>query len=133
MAWSVRLQDETGKPILDDGGVEFEIIPHDGDFKLLGYIDRYGDTYFNQLQMNDFLNDWDTLRPNAFQRRQWQLVRDLALKCRAEAPVSTVCRRLMIGEMYGPPSNCKRFEEVRKDSPRKCIRPLRGESLSPGT
>jgi len=39
MAWSVRLQDETGKPILDDGGVEFEIIPHDGDFKLLGYID----------------------------------------------------------------------------------------------
>jgi len=98
MAWSVRLQDETGKPVLDDGGVEFEIIPHDGDFKLLGYIDRYGDTYFNQLQMNDFLNDWDTLRPNAFQRRQWQLVRDLALKCRAEAPVSTVCRRLMIGE-----------------------------------
>ena len=29
--------------------------------------------------------------------------------------------------MYGPPPNCKRFEVGRKDSPRKCIRPLRGE------
>jgi hypothetical protein len=32
--------------------------------------------------------------------------------------------------MYGPPPNCKRFEVGRKDSPRKCIRPLSGELLS---
>jgi hypothetical protein len=33
-------------------------------------------------------------------------------------------------QMYGPPPNCKRFEVERKGSPRKCIRPLSGESLS---
>jgi hypothetical protein len=37
---------------------------------------------------------------------------------------------LLMLKMYGPPSNCKRFEVGRKDSPRKCIRPLSGESLS---
>ena len=26
--------------------------------------------------------------------------------------------------MYGPPPDCKRFEAERRDSPRKCIRPL---------
>src|SRR6516164_11491440 len=29
--------------------------------------------------------------------------------------------------MYGPPPDCKWFEVVRKNSPRKCIRPLSGE------
>jgi hypothetical protein len=35
-------------------------------------------------------------------------------------------------KMYGPPSNCKRFEVGRKVSPRKCIRPLSGESFLRG-
>src|SRR5438477_3054184 len=33
-------------------------------------------------------------------------------------------------QMYGPPPDCKRFEVGRRDSLRKCIRPLSGESLS---
>ena len=32
--------------------------------------------------------------------------------------------------MYGPPPDCNRFEVGRRDSLRKCIRPLSGESLS---
>ena len=32
--------------------------------------------------------------------------------------------------MYGPPPNCRRFELGQRDSPRKCIRPLSGQSLS---
>src|SRR5438270_8434543 len=32
--------------------------------------------------------------------------------------------------MYGPPPDCKGFEVGRRDSLRKCIRPLSGESLS---
>src|SRR5437879_2873379 len=32
--------------------------------------------------------------------------------------------------MYGLPPDCKRFEVGRRDSLRKCIRPLSGESLS---
>src|SRR5216684_4220626 len=35
-------------------------------------------------------------------------------------------------QMYGPPPDCKRFEDGRRDSLRKCIRPLSGE-FSPGT
>src|ERR1700722_7668016 len=31
--------------------------------------------------------------------------------------------------MYGPPPDCKRFEVRRRDSLRKCIRPLSGESF----
>ena len=31
--------------------------------------------------------------------------------------------------MYGPPPDCKRFEVGRRDSLRKCIRPLSGESF----
>src|ERR1019366_6824815 len=31
--------------------------------------------------------------------------------------------------MYGPPTDCKRFEVSRRDSLRKCIRPLSGESF----
>src|SRR6202030_4147386 len=31
--------------------------------------------------------------------------------------------------MYGPPPDCKRFEDGRRDSLRKCIRPLSGESF----
>src|SRR5579863_4686258 len=33
-------------------------------------------------------------------------------------------------QIYGPPPNRKRFEVGRKNSPRKCIRPLSGELLS---
>jgi len=37
-----------------------------------------------------------------------------------------------LAKMYGPPPDCKRFEVERRDSPRKCIRPLGGDR-SPGT
>jgi len=35
----------------------------------------------------------------------------------------------LLHSMYGPPPDCKRFEVGRKDSLRKCIRPLSGEWL----
>ena len=59
MAWSVRLQDEGGAPVVPhDAGIDFSTIPGDCDFKLLRYIDPYGDTVFNRIQMEDFLTDW---------------------------------------------------------------------------
>lgn len=82
MTWSVRLQDERGKPVLPDGTIEFSLIPADADFLLLRYIDPYGDTIFNRVQMDDFLADWNRLCP---QDEQWSLVRDMALRCRDEA------------------------------------------------
>src|SRR5579864_3741353 len=35
-------------------------------------------------------------------------------------------------QMYGPPPDCKRFEDGRRDSLRKCIRPLPRNSHSEG-
>ena len=42
----------------------------------------------------------------------------------------TLFTSALLTKMYGPSPDCKRFEVVRKDSSRKCIRPLSGESLS---
>ena len=86
MPWSVRLQDERGKPVVPaDAEIDFETIPADTGFRLLGYIDPYGNTYFNQIQMEDFLADWDKLQPSGEQREQWKLVRNMAALCNAEA------------------------------------------------
>jgi hypothetical protein len=83
MPWSVRLQNERGEPLIpDDALVEFATIPHNEAFRLLRYIDRYSDTYFNHAQMEDFLADWDKLDPSGDQRDQWQLVRNMATQCR---------------------------------------------------
>jgi hypothetical protein len=80
--WTVRLQNERGKPAIPQYAViEFATIPEGAEFRLLGYVDPYGDTYFNQVQMKDFLADWNNLRPTDEQTAQWQLVRDMAIRC----------------------------------------------------
>jgi len=82
MPWSVRFQDESGEPMIaQDALIEFGTIPESGQFKLLHYIDRYSDTYFNQMQMQDFLADWDKLSPVGAQREQWQSVREMSTRC----------------------------------------------------
>ena len=41
MPWTVRLQDERGKPIIPEGVViDFATIPDDVVFRLLGYVDH---------------------------------------------------------------------------------------------
>ena len=85
MPLSVRLQDERGKPVIpQDAGIELTIIPDNNDLKLLQYINPYGDTYFNTLQMEDFLSDWDKLKPSADQQKSWEIVREMAIRCRKE-------------------------------------------------
>jgi hypothetical protein len=82
VSWTVRLQDERGKPAIPQYAViEVATIPEGAEFRLLGYLDPYGDTYFNQVQMTDFLADWDNLRPTDEQKAQWQLVREMAIRC----------------------------------------------------
>ena len=85
MPWTVRLQDERGKPIIpEDVVIELQRFPTMSYFGLLGYVDPYGDTYFNGVQMKDFLADWDKLHPSGEQREQCQLVRNIAIRCRDE-------------------------------------------------
>ena len=85
MPWTVRLQDERGKPVVPhDAGIDFTTIPAEGNLKLLRYVDRYGDTFFNRMQMDDFLTDWDNLRPTSTQVEEWKHVRELAMRCKNE-------------------------------------------------
>jgi hypothetical protein len=85
MPWSVRLQDERGKPVIpEDALIEFGTVPENEVFRLLRYIDPYSDTYFNHAQMEDFLADWEKLDPSGDQRDQWQLVRRMATRCQGE-------------------------------------------------
>lgn len=85
MSWSVRIQDERGTPVVsEDAGISFQTIPSGRKFRLLHYVDPYGDTYFNGLQMEDFLADWDDLRPEPAEQQQWTAVRDMAVRCQKE-------------------------------------------------
>jgi homoserine acetyltransferase len=60
MAWTVILEDENGKqieklpqefmtPYFDDSSISA--------FKILKYLDPYGDTIINSIQANDFVSD----------------------------------------------------------------------------
>lgn len=59
MAWTILLEDENGKPVSSSLGHEFdiELIGDNNNFKLLCYLDAYGDTVFNNLQMDDLIKD----------------------------------------------------------------------------
>jgi hypothetical protein len=53
-------------------------------WRLLRYVDEYGDTYFNKLQMADFLADWDAaeaLIGSSEDASLWREVRRLASEC----------------------------------------------------
>jgi len=55
---------------------------------LLKYIDLYGDTTFNQLQMADFLDEWSrlySLATSDAERKMLRAVENLGRKCASEA------------------------------------------------
>jgi hypothetical protein len=63
MAWTIILEDENKESVstLSD---EFDIgVNSDmSNFKLLCYLDAYGDTIFNHLQMDDLIKDLQSLK-----------------------------------------------------------------------
>jgi hypothetical protein len=63
----VELIRETGEVVKSAKGCAglFHRVEGDEDSRLVRYIDPYGDTYFNRLQMADFLADWDERYPSA--------------------------------------------------------------------
>jgi hypothetical protein len=59
----------------------------DEDSRLVRYIDPYGDTYFNRLQVADFLEDWEERYPSAGspdEQKCWHEVKALAQRCAAD-------------------------------------------------
>ena len=85
MGLTVRLQDERGKSESEsDIGIDFRIPTGDSCFRLLCYIDPYGDTIFNQLQMGTFLAEWEKIRGEAKTEDEtaaWSGVKQLATRC----------------------------------------------------
>lgn len=64
-------------------------VDEDSD-SLLAKIDWYGDTYFNYLQMKQFLTEWDQLSSRAAnleEQRLLQDIRKLALVCQEDRDV----------------------------------------------
>jgi len=52
---------------------------------LLKYIDSYGKTVFNGLQMEDFLAEWEFAQAFAQTEQEklnWATIRELAMECR---------------------------------------------------
>jgi hypothetical protein len=65
MPWTITLEDEVGEVIqtltefFDYGELHTLNL---NQFKLLRYIDPYGDTVFNCLQINDLIDDFEKLK-----------------------------------------------------------------------
>jgi hypothetical protein len=79
------LQDERGRPLeMEDAVIEFPLLTHNYNFKVLLYIDPYGDTYFNCLQMDDFIKEWMAIEPKeSLHWQYWNHVHQMATRCRA--------------------------------------------------
>jgi hypothetical protein len=86
MSWAVRLQNERGKPVInEDAGIDFELVDAVVGHKLLRYIEPYGDTVFNQQQMDYFIDGWKLIQPKAAEQKQpWEKVFRMATKCKNE-------------------------------------------------
>jgi hypothetical protein len=90
MGIDVQLESELGislESLGDSGKTLATLLPpfEDESFHLLRYIDPYGDTVFNHLQMDEFLAEWDRLRQNAITEPQKEFhaaVRRIAESCK---------------------------------------------------
>ena len=62
----VMLQDEDGKALSEEVCVETNLVSqvNDARFTCLRFVDPYGDTVFNRLQMTALLEDLRALRQN---------------------------------------------------------------------
>lgn len=95
MGLNIELQDELGGRIAgvdDPRDLLATLLPQVGDdaYPMLGSIDPYGDTTFNNLQMRRFLAEWDAVSQKARTTEEQFLVsaiESLAQRCRAEVHV----------------------------------------------
>ncbi|WAC10377.1 hypothetical protein [Dyadobacter pollutisoli] len=87
MAWTVILEDENKNDIelLEQ---EFSMVNLNNSeketFKLLKYLDPYGDTIFNNLQMSDLISDLIYLKGIEQNNELINLIIELAKKCQSD-------------------------------------------------
>jgi hypothetical protein len=93
MGITVAMTTEHGlveKQVEDPSQILNRLLPTEDDksFHLLRYIDPYGDTVFNILQLDDFLSEWARLRERAMSPIETELlsaIEALARECRQHA------------------------------------------------
>lgn len=92
MGLFIILETETGNKVDSIGDPHnflHRLLPEPGDQSnsMLSWIDWYGNTSFNHLQMKRFLAEWDRLMGRAQDREVRELlsrIRDLAVRCSTE-------------------------------------------------
>jgi hypothetical protein len=85
MSVVVKLEDQLGEH--GEWVMLHDVLParEETQFAFLRGIDRFGNTIFNHLQMESFLNEWEQIQDRAHddsQREAWQKVKEMAEKCR---------------------------------------------------
>jgi hypothetical protein len=93
MGINVRLQTERGELIeemIDWNETVSTFITHwdDTSFCCLRFIDEYGDTVFNTLQMESFLTEWERVSDRIEtdeQRNVWNQVKTFAERCQKQS------------------------------------------------
>ena len=87
MSLVVKLEDDLGER--GEWVMLHGVIPsrEEKDFPCLRFIDPYGKTVFNHLQMESFLEEWERVRSRASdesQKEAWQKVKEMAEICRQD-------------------------------------------------
>jgi hypothetical protein len=85
MSVVVKLEDELGEQ--GDWVVLHQVLPgrDEAQFPVLRGIDPFGNTVFNHLQMESFLEEWQQIEERAHddsQKEAWRKVKEMAVKCR---------------------------------------------------
>jgi hypothetical protein len=92
----VRLEESNRRAVsasvVDTQNLLDEVWPDDNDtsFAYVRFIDWYGDTVFNSLQMAPFLAEWERLYRNAKTEEQRSILHDiesLARRCQSEGRI----------------------------------------------
>ncbi|MCI0526739.1 MAG: hypothetical protein L0Y56_04705 [Nitrospira sp.] len=89
---NIILEDEHGNPIEKvEGRIHLidQFLPtlDNESFQCLRFIDPYGDTVFNGIQMQQFIKEWERIMSMAKtneERNLLEQVKDLAKKCQSE-------------------------------------------------
>ena len=92
MGMRIRLQDENGEKIeevLDQQGIIAIHLPplSDQSYHCVRFIDPYGDTYFNRVQMETFLLEWGRVFDKVQEKEAKRLfveIKTLAHRCQEE-------------------------------------------------
>lgn len=82
MGWTILLEDEMGESIIPTiSKYEMPDSIHRKNTRLLCYLDPYGDTVFNYLQMDDIIQDIEFLQSKG-DNFYWDSVKILADHCK---------------------------------------------------